>query len=210
MREVGEVNARRVGSWAATALGTLGIAYLVVVGVGIAQVGSDEPIVDPVLAIMEVLTLLSAPLVVILLAAIHEYGPSEQRPLTLAALAFGVGMATVTSTVHFIALTSARQMGAFVLDWPSHLYAAELLAWDVFLGLALVLAASAFSGDALSRWTRRVLVLTGTLCLLGTAGPLIGDLRVQRIGVFGYGVGLPLGCFLVARVLRGSAAGDRP
>lgn len=204
------MNAKRFGYWAATALGVLGIVYLVVVGVGIAQAGSSEPIVDPVLAIMEVLTLLSAPLVVILLAAIHEYAPSEQRTLTLAALAFGVAMATVTSTVHFIGLTSARQMGAFVLDWPSHLYAAELLAWDVFLGLALVLAASAFSGDALSRWTRRILAATGTLCLLGTAGPLIGDLSVQRIGVFGYGVGLPLSSFLVARVFRRSAAAGGP
>lgn len=203
------MNTTRVGSWAATSLGVLGIGYAAVVAVGVSQAGPDEPIVDPVLAVMEALTLLSAPLVVVLMAAIHAYAPPGRKALTLAALAFGVAMATVTSTVHFVALTSARQMGSFVLEWPSPFYAAELLAWDVFLGLALVLASSAFSGDTLSLSTRRVLIVTGALCLLGTMGPLMGDMRVQRIGVFGYGVGLPVSCFLVARVFRRSESGAR-
>ncbi len=197
----------RVGFWTATSLGILGVAYAIVVAVGVSQAGSDSPIVDPVLAVMEVLTLLSAPLIVTLMATIHTHGPPETKVFTASALAFGVAMATLTSAVHFIALTVARATGSFVLEWPSAMYAAELLAWDVFLGLALVLSSSAFKGGNLNRTVRWALAVTGALCLLGTIGPLINDMRVQRIGMLGYGVGLPICCFLVARVF--SRAGER-
>ena len=37
--------------------------------------------------------------------------------------------------VYFVALTAGRQPDFTALAWPSTLYAAELPAWDVFLGL---------------------------------------------------------------------------
>ena len=202
------VSARRVGFWAAASLAVVGAAYAVVVVVGVSKAGTDSPIVDPILAVMEVLTLIAAPLIVVLMAAIHTKAVAEARLWTAAALGFGVAMAGLTSAVHFIALTAGRQVGAFVLEWPSALYAAELLAWDMFLGMALVCAAAAFRerGEVSAG---RALQVTGALCLIGTIGPVIGDMRVQRIGILGYGLGLPVTCVLVARVFSRAEAEGR-
>jgi hypothetical protein len=89
-----------------------------------------------------------------------------------------------------------------VLEWPSTLYAVELLAWDVFLGLALLFAAPVFSGSGPHVRVRWALVITGVLCLLGGIGPIIGNMAVQRIGILGYGIALPITCIFLALVFR--------
>ena len=193
---------QRVGFVASVGLAFVGLVYLVVVAIGIAQAGLDEPIVDPTLAVMEALTLLSAPFVVVWLAAIQQAAPPERRVYGVVALAFGAIMAGLTSGVHFVALSAGRQTGFSALEWPSTLYAVELLAWDVFLGLALLFAAAVFSGPGRSAAARWALAITGVLCLAGAAGPLVGDMAVQRIGIVGYGLGLPVACVLVARWFR--------
>lgn len=191
-----------VGYRAAAALGTVGVLYAGVVAAGVAAVGLEDPIVDPILAVMEILTLLSAPLVVILLAAIHGYASPRRKVLSLTALGFGIIMAGLTSSVHFVGLTAGRQTGAGTLEWPSVPYAVELLAWDLFLGLALLFAAAVFSGGGRHRTARWSLAVTGGLCLLGTVGPLLGDMGLQRIGILGYGIGLPISSFILATVFR--------
>ncbi|NBF39675.1 MAG: hypothetical protein GVY14_04610 [Spirochaetes bacterium] len=62
------------------------------------------------------------------------------------------------------------------LEWPSTLYAVELLAWDVYLGLALVLAAPVFTGSGRRARARRALAVTGVLCLLGGIGLIVGNM----------------------------------
>lgn len=86
-----------------------------------------------------------------------------------------------------------------------NLYALELLAWDVFLGLSLIFAAPVFQGGGLKRAVRITMFGAGGLSLAGTVGPAIGDLRWQRIGVFGYGVVLPVACLLLAIVFHHSS-----
>jgi hypothetical protein len=192
----------RIGFWAAVALGVVGVLYLVVVGAGVAQAGLSSPIVDPILAWMEILTLLAAPLVVVLMAAVHGHAAAHRKVTSLIAFGFSLIMAGLTSAVHFAALTAGRQMGSFVLEWPSPSYAVELLAWDVFLGLSLLFAAPVFEENGLEANTRNAMYLAGTLCLLGTIGPAVGEMEWQRIGVFGYGVVLPIVGFLTALVFR--------
>jgi hypothetical protein len=98
-----------------------------------------------------------APLFIVTMASIHACTSAEMKTNTLVALAFAVLLAGITTTVHFVDLTALRQLGPAELVWPSPLYAAELLAWDVFLGLSLIFAASAFRGDRLRvRWTPSV------------------------------------------------------
>jgi hypothetical protein len=94
----------RLGSWAAGAVAVIGLAYVAALIVGFGQVGFDAPIGDPILAILESLTLLSA--------------------------------------------------------------------------LAVVIA------------------------MAGTAGPLVGDMRLQRIGILGYAGVLPFAFFFLARFFR--------
>jgi hypothetical protein len=193
----------RLGSWAAAAVALIGIAYIVVLGIGVARFGLDRPITDPVLAIMEVLTLLSAPALLVTLAAVNEAAAPPQKHWGTVAFAFGILFTGLTSAVHFIELTARRQIGTGSLVWPSPAYAAELLAWDWFLGLALLFAAPVFVGDAPQiRRVRRAFRVTGALCLVGTIGPVLGDMRLQRLGIVGYAVALPLTFFFLARLFR--------
>jgi hypothetical protein len=167
-----------------------------------------EPITDPVLAIMEVLTLLSAPAIVTLMAAVHERAMPERKVYGLIALAFGTLCAGTTSAIHFIELTAVRQMEGGGIVWPSCTYAAELLAWDVFLGLALVFAAPVFAGGQRERTVKRGLLACGALCLAGTIGPVLGDMRLQLVGVLGYAGLLPVVSFLLARLFARQPAPD--
>jgi hypothetical protein len=111
-------------------------------------------------------------------------------------------MAGLTSGVHFMALTAGRQTDFATLERPSTLHAVELLAWDVFLGLALVFAAPVFAGSGRRARARWALVATVVLCLLGGIGPIVGNMAIQRIGILGYGVALPIMCILLALVFH--------
>jgi hypothetical protein len=73
---------------------------------GLASAGFAKPIVDPVLAVMEILTLLSAPILVVLMAAVHAYAAPQYKVDSLVAFAFTVLMAGLTSSVHFVELTA--------------------------------------------------------------------------------------------------------
>lgn len=201
----------RVGYWSAIALFCIGVGYLLTLSAGFVRHGFREPIADPVLAIMEILTLLSAVPLVTLMASIQDRSSASRSALGFSALAFASLCAGVTSTVHFVELTAARQMGGSGIAWPSRVYAAELLAWDIFLGLALLFAAPLFFRDELERLVRRVLLLCGGLCIVGAIGPAVGNMRLQLVGVFGYAVVLPLACVLMARVFgrRGVQERDR-
>lgn len=200
---------RKLGLLSSSGLVVVGATYAVVVSFGIAQAGLTEPIGDPVLAVMETITIVAGLLVVLMLSTVFGFADRGRRPLALIALSFGVIMATLTSAVHFVALTAGRQTGFAVLERPSTLYALEMLAWDVFLGLALVFAAPVFVGSGVSAAARWSLAVAGALCLLGTIGPVIGEMAVQRIGIVGYGVGLPIASLFVALVFHRVADADQ-
>jgi hypothetical protein len=193
--------AHRFGYYAAWTLTCVGAVYAMVVAVGIAQAG-QAPIVDPVFAVMEILTFLAAVLIVIVLASLYDYASPDRKLSALIALSFGIAMAGLTSGVHFVALSAGRQTGLTTLEWPSTLYAVELLAWDVFLGLALLFASLVFAGPGSFPAVRWALTVTGALCLLGAIGPLVGDMALQRVGIVGYGVGLPISSALLASAFR--------
>jgi len=191
-----------LGYLSALALAGVGVGYVLVLAVGFARHGFREPMADPVLAIMEILTLLSTVPLVTLMASIQDWSSPARKACGLAALAFATLCTGVTSTVHFVELTAARQLGVGGIVWPSRVYAAELLAWDIFLGIALLFAAHLFSTGATERVARRSLLLCGGLCVAGAVGPAVGNMRLQLVGVFGYAVVLPVACVFVARALR--------
>lgn len=194
------MSAWRVGMWSSTAVVGISAVYLVVLALGVTRAGLDTPITDPILAMMEVLTFVSAPPLVTLVAALHARARPARRLAGIVALAFTVLFAGVTSAVHFVGLTAGRQAGGGQLVWPSTAYALELLAWDVFLGLALLAAAATVEGPGRARTARRALLLAGALCLVGTIGPAVGDMRLQRIGVLGYAIVLPVAAWLLRQL----------
>jgi hypothetical protein len=199
------MTAKRLGLWSSAAVVGIGVAYAVALAVGFARHGLHEPIADPVLAVMEVLTLLSALPIVTLMAAVHDRAAPGRKVYGLTAVAFATLCAGTTSAVHFVELTAARQLGGGGIAWPSRVYAAELLAWDVFLGLALLFASPVFDGGGPERTVRRGLLACGVLCLAGTVGPAMGNMRLQLVGVVGYAGLLPVVSLLLARQFARSA-----
>lgn len=191
--------ANRIGYFSSIGLFAVGVAYVVVTSFGISQAGFDKPIVDPTLAVMEALTLLSAPLIVAVMASIYETAGKDRKIFGVLALVFAGIMAGLTSAVHFVALTSGRQTDFVILEWPSTLYAVELLAWDFFLGLSLICGALVFEGPGIRSFARWSLILAGALSLLGSIGPFTGDMALQRIGIIGYGIGLPIAVLVLSR-----------
>lgn len=190
---------KRLGIWSAAGLFLLGVLYAITVSIGMYGSGFTRPIQDPILAIMEILTLATAPLLVILVCAIHSRASQDFKIYSSIALSFMILVAGLTSSVHFIGLTTLRQTEMEGIIWPSTLYAVELLAWDIFLGLSLLFVAPVFQGEGLKRKIRVLLTTTGILCIAGSLGPLSGDMRFQFISVLGYGVFLPMVWLMVAK-----------
>jgi hypothetical protein len=118
--------------------------------------------------------------------------------------------AAFTTVVHFVQLTVARHIdsatfpgyaGIFGWQWPSTFYAIDIVAWDVFFGLALLFAVPAFTRrDA--TLVRRGLILSGSLCLIGLVGPFANVLGLRTIGIVGYTVVFGLTCLPLSRTFR--------
>jgi hypothetical protein len=42
------------------------------------------------------------------------------------------------------------------------------------------------------------LLAAGALSLLGAIGPIVGDMTLQRVGILGYGIGLPIAALVLS------------
>ena len=76
-----------VGRWSSFAVFLVGMAYIVALVIGFTTRGLSAPIVDPLLAIMETLTLIAALLMLVLMAAIHGRAPDDRKTVSAVALA---------------------------------------------------------------------------------------------------------------------------
>jgi len=202
-------NARRLGIASATGILAVGILYVAVITLWlIIEATPREPIGDPYLAVMEVLTMVSALALLGLVIAIWCFADAAGRVQALTALSIGSLAAVLTMAVHFVQLTAVRQLwraGRLVdyrLVWPSALFAVEYFVWDILVGLTMVSAGFAFAGGPTALHARRALLIGGVLCLVGTAGPLSGRMLVQNVAVLGYAVVFPVAGALMARVFR--------
>jgi hypothetical protein len=198
-----------IGAWSARAMFVLEVAYVVVFVVGFASISGDfsKPLPDPYLGIAEALILVVAPIMVALMLAIHEYAPERARPFTRVALGWMVAAAAFTTTVHFVELTVARHINPasfpgyyriFDFKWPSLLYAVDIVAWDVYFGLALLFAVPAFRRDS-EPGARAGLLACGSLCLIGLVGPFANILGLRAIGIFGYTILFAATCIPLSR-----------
>jgi hypothetical protein len=202
---------RMLGAWSALTLFLIEVAYVAVFVVGFASIrNTSDPLPDPYLAIAEILILVMAPIMVCLMLAIHQCAPKQAKPFTQVALGWMLAAAAFTTVVHFVQLTVARHIdsatfpgyaGIFGWQWPSTFYAIDIVAWDVFFGLALLFAVPAFTRrDA--TLVRRGLILSGSLCLIGLVGPFANVLGLRTIGIVGYTVVFGLTCLPLSRTFR--------
>jgi hypothetical protein len=207
---------RRLGFWSASSVALLDVVYVLTGVVWLVSGGSEsskplEP-KEPYLSILEFLLFLSVPPLVALAAALHAYAEPMKKTSALAALAFMTAFATVTCGVHVVRLIVLRQLPAGealepsilrLYPWPSILLALDLLAWDLFLGLALLFACRVFTGRGRLHAAIRIGTMSsGVLCLVGFIGPLTGEMRVQFLAIAGYAFVLPATCALMALLFR--------
>lgn len=199
---------RWLGLSSSAAVALLGLAYGITLGLGFLSPGSaDDPIGEPYFSLLEILILLTAPAMVVLMAAIHAWSPRDLHGLSVCALAFMSMAAVVTLGVHFTILVSGRGQpfpGYLSFHWPSIPYALDILAWDLLFPLALLFAAPVFGGTRLAIAIRRILVAAGILALLGLGGVILGDMRIRNLGILGYGVLFPIAAALLLVLFRRS------
>jgi hypothetical protein len=197
------MTATQLGVRSGFAIVVVGVAYALVLAAGMVRHGLSEPIADPILAAMEVLTIASAIPVFALFVALHASTEPDRQLWATLSTSCAAMFAFATTGVHLVELTSGRATGSHGLVWPSATYAVELFAWDFLLGLALVLAAAALPATRDARRLRLWLRVTGGLCLAGLIGPLVGHMRLQLVGVFGYAILLPIVAWLLIGWFRG-------
>ena len=209
----------RIGSWSAWVVVAFGVGYGVTVVLGFVALGNvRDPLPDPYLAVAEVLIIFMAPAMVVLTTALHACSPPGTRLVSQVAVGFMLLMAGLTMTVHLVELTVARRLDPasvpgfrelFSYEWPSLLYAVDIAAWDLLLGVALLCAALVFVGGPFAT-VGRGLAVSGVMCLVGLVGPAIGILAWRAIGIAGYAVVFPLTCVALARAFSASPPTDRP
>jgi hypothetical protein len=205
-------HARMLGIWSARSIFLIEVAYVAVFVAGFASIrNTSAPLPDPYLAIAEILILVIAPIMVCLMLAIHQCAPKQAKPFTQVALGWMLAAAAFTTVVHFVLLTVARHIDPatfpgyariFGWQWPSTFYAIDIVAWDVFFGLALLFAVPAFAHRGDATLVRRGLILSGSLCLIGLVGPFANMLGLRTIGIVGYTVVFGLTCLPLSRTFN--------
>jgi hypothetical protein len=200
--------ARRLGIFSAAATVILLVAYAVTLAMGLASLESpQQPIGDPMFTILEVLIIIMMPAMVALMVTVHAWAPMHAKTLSLTSLVFMGMLAGLTCCVHFVILTLSRQPEftaqpwlplVLSFNWPSVVYALDILGWDVFFPLSMLFAAPVFWGTRLAAWIRVLMTASGVLALAGLSGVVVGDMQLRNIGIVGY-----VGVFLVVTALLG-------
>ena len=201
-------SARRLGIASAAGTVLFSAAYAATLVAGLLSLASpQQPIGDPVFAILEILILLMMPFMVALMAAVHAWAPAEAKAFSLISLVFMSLLAGLTSGVHFVLLTVGRATAfaglawaplIFSFHWPSVAYALDVLAWDVFFPLSVLFAAPVFGGTGLAGLIRVLLAASGALTLGGLSGAIFGDMQLRNIGIAGYCGVFPVAALLLA------------
>jgi hypothetical protein len=198
--------ARRLGIFSAAATVILLVAYAVTLAMGLASLESpQQPIGDPMFTILEVLIISMMLAMVALMVAVHAWAPMHAKTLSLTSLVFMGMLAGLTCSVHFVILTLSRQPEftaqpwlplVLSFNWPSVVYALDILGWDVFFPLSMLFAALVFWGSRLAAWIRVLMTASGVLALAGLSGVVVGDMQLRNIGIVGY-----VGVFLIVAAL---------
>jgi len=211
---------RAIGRAAGWATFLLGVVYTPTLALGLLSLKSpQDPIGDPYFSIMELLIVLMAPLMVACMVAVHAYASPEAKAYSLTALVFMILLAGITSSVHFLILTVSRPLEAMgatwvplllSFQWPSVAYTLDILAWDWFFALSMLLAAPVFKAGRLEITVRVLMMVSGVLSLVGLIGVPLAEMQVsnwfmyRNIGIIGYAVVAPV-VFLLLGILFGRA-----
>ncbi len=189
----------------------LGIFYVIITAIGLFSLESPQDTIgNPYFTIMEILSILIALLMAISLAAVHHYAPPVDKFFSLIAVILMFVTTAITSCVHFVILSVSHHMEEeqlakysflFSFNWPSVVYALDVLAWDLFFALSVLFAAKVFSKNKFEKKISLLLVICGILSLIGLIGVPLQNMQIRNIGIIGYAIIAPVAFFLIGKTL---------
>lgn len=196
MRRTDNIQACQLGKVAATVVFVLICAYLLVLGVGLLSLPSvHAPIADPWLTLLELIILVLTPGLMLLAVALHACASGIGRALGLCGVIFVSQTTVITMSIHFTLLTvggtpdiagSAWWRTAFAFQWPSVVYALDILAWDVFFALGMACLAFSVGGTRAAPPLRRWLLVSGAVAFAGLVGVFTANMMTRNVGILGY------------------------
>ncbi len=199
---------RTLGSIAAWVTFAVNEVYAVVSGLAYASQGAAVES-GPLLSIMALLVVVMGPFLVLSMIAVHAYASPNNKPYSLAALAFMIACVTVTSCINFLLLVVSSQPSLFSeswrslflpCKWPAPAFVLDNFVWDWFFGMSMLLAAPIFGGNTLKAALRLVMILSGALCLGGLLWLAISPAQAIVVGILGWGAAGPIVFLLLANM----------
>jgi hypothetical protein len=170
----------RLGFWSSIFYTALGVVYLVILVGHMATSGLTSPLSPFTQTAAGLVTILTAPTILVLFAVIAQLSPKEKRVLGTVGLSFAILFVAMVSINRFVQLTVIRQSSpaeqssdlARFLPYAadSVMFALEILGWGFFLSLACLFVAPLFSGPRLNRVIRWLYVLFALLSLMSVLG----------------------------------------
>lgn len=206
---------RTLGSIAAWVTFAVNEVYAVVSGLAYASQGAAVES-GPLLSIMALLVVVMGPFLVLSMIAVHAYASPNNKPYSLAALAFMIACVSVTSCINFLLLVVSSQPSLFSeswrslflpCKWPAPAFVLDNFVWDWFFGMSMLLAAPIFGGNTLKAALRLVMILSGALCLAGLLWLAVSPAQAIVVGILGWGAAGPIAFLLLAKMF-GSATSE--
>jgi hypothetical protein len=182
--------------------------YAVVSGLAYASQGTAVES-GPFLSIMALLVVVMGPFLVLSMVAVHAYASPNNKPYSLAALAFMIACVAVTSCINFLLFFVSSQPNLFSeswrtlflpCKWPAPAFVLDNFVWDWFFGISMLLAAPIFGGSTLKVALRLVMILSGALCLAGLVWLAVSPAQAIVIGILGWGTAGPIVFLLLANI----------
>jgi hypothetical protein len=201
-------HARTLGIVAAWITFALSEVYAVVSGLAYASQGAAVES-GPFLSIMALLVVVMGPFLVLSMVTVHAYASPNNKPYSLAALAFMIACVTVTSCINFLLLLVSSQPDLFSeswralflpCKWPAPAFILDNFVWDWFFGISMLLAAPIFGGTTLKTALRLVTILSGVLCLSGLIWLAVSPAQAIIVGILGWGAAGPIVFLLLAHL----------
>jgi len=158
---------------------------------------------------MALLVVVMGPFLVLTMVAVHAYASPNNKPYSLAALAFMSACVTITSCINFLLLLVSSQPKLFSeswrtmflpCKWPAPAFVLDNFVWDWFFGISMLLAAPIFGGNTLKTALRLVMILSGALCLAGLVWIAVSPAQAIIVGILGWGAAGPIVFLLLANM----------
>ncbi len=170
----------RVGLWASIILAVLGAVYLALL-IGFFSIeGFTFPPTPFVMLIGGLVTIISAPAILVIFTAILHLAPREKRILGSLGVCFAALFVMAVSINRFTQLTVIRlapggsatpDLARFLpYSTDSVMFAMEILGWGLFLSLAALFAAPLFGGTRLQKAIRWLLLVFAVFSLMSVIG----------------------------------------